>query len=294
MSTTPAHPRPAAQTPAVPALRVGIQGYAGAFHETAARRYYGEDFAVSIVPGHTFADVVEQVESGKSDTALMAIENTLAGSLMQNYHLLQEAKLKVVGEVYLRIRQNLMALPGVELHELREVYSHPIALMQCREFFRQWPRITLIEDADTALSARDVLKSEDRTRGAVASSTAAELYGLEILAPSIETNKLNHTRFLVLERGREVDFGGGDKVSLSFSTAHASGSLMRVLTVLAAYDVNLTKIQSTPIVGRPWEYRFYVDFIVEGAVDIKTALDAIAPITTELRVLGVYASGEKP
>ncbi len=274
-------------------LRVSIQGYAGAFHEAAARAHF-TDREVITVPAHTFTDVVEQVETGVSDLGLMAIENTLAGSLMANYDLLQTANLRITAEVYLRIRLNLMALPGTQLSQLRDVYSHPVALMQCREFFKVWPQIEVSEAVDTALSAREVMEKGDPTRGAIASSAAAELYGLEILAPGIETNKLNHTRFLVLERGRDHSADQGNKVSLSFSTSHQSGSLHKVLNVLAAYEINLTKIQSKPIMGKPWEYRFHVDFLLEGHVSLAQALEAIRPICSELRVLGVYDQGTKP
>ncbi|MBB4077682.1 prephenate dehydratase [Lewinella aquimaris] len=274
-------------------LRVSIQGYAGAFHEAAAREHF-HDREVVIVPGHTFADVIGQIESGESDVALMAIENTLAGSLMANYDLLQRSDVRITGEVYLKIRQNLMALPGVGIDELREVYSHPIALVQVREFFKPWPKIKLVESADTALSALHVKESNDRTRGAVAHTLAARLYGLDILASGIETNKLNHTRFLVLERGRDTSLDEGNKVSMSFSVSHESGSLSRVLMVLDAYKINLTKIQSTPIVGRPWQYRFYVDFLLNGSITVSEALAGIRPITKELRIQGIYTAGEKP
>ena len=280
-------------TTAIGQLRVSIQGYAGAFHEAAARQHF-HDREVITVPGHTFAEVVQQVETGASDVALMAIENTLAGSLMENYELLQRSDLRITGEVYLRIRQNLMALPGVAIEELREVYSHPIALMQVREFFQAWPKIRLVESADTALSAQHVQELGDRTRGAVAASIAARLYNLDILAHGIETNKLNHTRFLVLERGRDTNGDRGDKVSMSFSVSHEAGSLSRVLMVLDAYKINLTKIQSAPIVGRPWQYRFYVDFLLNGNITLTQALAGIRPITKELRILGVYPAGEKP
>ncbi|MFK8163626.1 MAG: prephenate dehydratase [Lewinella sp.] len=280
-------------TIAIKQLKVSIQGYAGAFHEAAARAHF-TDQEVITVPAHTFSDVVAQVESGQSDVGLMAIENTLAGSLMENYDLLQVADLRITAEVYLRIRLNLMALPGTKISELREVYSHPVALMQCREFFKAWPQIKVIKAVDTALSAREVMEKQEVSRGAIASSAAAALYGLDILAPGIETNKLNHTRFLVLERGRDHLADSGNKVSLSFSTNHESGSLYKVLMVLAAYQINLTKIQSKPIVGRPWQYRFHVDFLLEGEVPLEQALDAIRPICSELRILGVYDEGDKP
>lgn len=280
-------------TTELPTLSVSIQGYAGAFHEAAARAHFTEHEVVT-VPAHTFSDVIRQVESGESDTGLMAIENTLVGSLMANYNLLQSANLRITGEVYLRIRQNLMALPGTDISDLRHVYSHPVALLQCREFFKTWPQVELVEDVDTALSAREVFEQQDPTRGAIASAAAADLYGLEILAAGIETNKLNHTRFLVLSRGRTYEEDSGNKVSLSFSTHHESGSLYKVLMVLAAYQVNLTKIQSAPIIGRPFQYRFHVDFLLEGHVSLEQALDAIKPICQELRVLGIYQQGVKP
>ena len=274
--------------PAQSAIRVSIQGYAGAFHETAARQFF-TDREVTIVPAHTFEEVVEQVTAAeKSDTALMAIENTLAGSLMSNYHLLHNNDVRITGEVYLRIKQNLMALPGTRIENLREVYSHPIAIAQVRRFFRDYPNIRLIEAADTALSARHVKETQDPTRGAVAGELAAELYGLEILAPSIETNKLNHTRFLVLDKGKYTGQDKGNKVSLSFCVSHEAGSLYRVLAILGAYQINLTKIQSMPIIGQPWQYRFFVDFVAEGEVGWQQAMEGISPITQDLRVLGVY------
>lgn len=275
-------------------LRVSIQGYAGAFHESAARAFF-TDRDITIVPAHTFQDVVDQIQGGElCDLGLMAIENTLAGSIMQNYQLLYDNELRITGEVYLRIRQNLMALPGSRIEDLREVYSHHMAIAQCREFFQEYPHIHLVEAVDTALSARHVLESGDPTRGAIASSLAADLYDLEVLAPSIETNKLNHTRFLVLENGRYQGQEHGNKVSLSFSVAHEAGSLFRVLAILSSYKINLTKIQSTPIVGTPWQYRFFVDFVAGGDIGWQQALEGIRPITKNLKVLGVYAQGEKP
>ncbi|MCB0638504.1 MAG: prephenate dehydratase, partial [Lewinella sp.] len=241
-------------------LRVGIQGYAGAFHELAARRFFG-DRPVDIVPAHTFDQLVTALEKGATtDAGLMAIENTLAGTLLANYLLLTESSLAITGEVFLHIQQNLLVQPGVRIEELEEVHSHPIAIAQCREFFDQYPHIQLVETADTALSAREVSEKGWRHVGAIASTLAAELYKLEILAESIETNKQNHTRFLVLRRSNQTLFSqGADKVSLSFTVDHTVGSLYKVLAVLAAYNVNLTKIQSAPIIGHPWEYQFFVD-----------------------------------
>ncbi len=273
------------------APRIAIQGYPGAFHEIAARCFFqGEE--PEMLPADTFREVVGLIEEGSADGGLMAIENTLAGSIMHNYELLRESSLHIVGEVYLRIRQNLLALPGSSLNDLQEVHSHPMALAQCAEFFQQHPHIRLVETVDTALSARDIRRNGWQHIGAVASTLAAERYGLQVLAPSIETHKQNHTRFLVLGRQPAPQPSQQEKVSICFSLEHEVGSLYKVLAVLAAYQVNLTKIQSAPIVGRHWEYRFYIDFVMEGKVGWEQAVEAIQPLTHELKVMGVYEKGK--
>lgn len=273
-------------------VRVSIQGYAGAFHEIAARYCFREQ-DIEIVPAHTFEDLVGMIEKQEqADLGLMAIENTLAGSIMYNYQLLNHSELSITGEVFLRIKQNLMALPGEQIENLKEVRSHPMAIAQCRAFFEQYPHIRLVETVDTALSARDIRDNKLRGVGAIASTLAAELYQMEILAESIETNKKNHTRFLILERKAVDENKSAAKVSLTFSVDHAVGSLYKVLAVLAAYNVNLTKIQSAPIIGKPWEYHFFMDFVTEGQMSYGQALDAIRPITHNLKVLGVYEKGD--
>lgn len=274
-------------------LRVAIQGYPGAFHEIAARQYFSTE-TVEIIPALTFDDLIEIVESGEqADVGLMAMENTLAGGLMGNFRLLNESKLQAAGEILLHIRQNLMALPGVRIENLTEVHSHPVAIEQCREFFRKHPHIRLVEMEDTALSARNIRDWRLREVGAIASTLSAELYGLNLLAESIETNKKNQTRFLVLHREAEVqEDPAADKVSLSFTVDHEVGSLYKVLAVLAAYHANLTKIQSMPIIGKPWEYLFFLDFVTEGTPSHQQAIEAIRPITKHLKVLGVYPKGK--
>ncbi|MCB0569757.1 MAG: prephenate dehydratase [Phaeodactylibacter sp.] len=281
-----------ASQPASP-MRVSIQGYAGAFHEIAARYCFGET-PIDIVPAHTFEDLVRMVEQQEqADVGLMAIENTLAGSLMHNYKLLHESRLSITGEVYLRIKQNLMALPGQRIENLREVHSHPIAIAQCREFFSRYPHIQLVETADTALSARNIREKELEGIGAIASMLAADIYGMEVLAEGIETDKKNHTRFLLLRQGQPTPIEKEvEKVSLSFAVDHQVGSLYKVLAVLAAYNANLTKIQSAPIIGHPWEYLFFLDFVMEGEVGYRQAIEAIRPLTRGLRVLGMYAKGQ--
>jgi len=272
-------------------LRSSIQGVPGAFHEIAARSYFRER-QLQIVAATTFEELLQQVERGVSDTALMAIENSLAGSLMHNYTLLEQSGVYITGEVYLRIKQNLMALPGQQLGDLREVQSHPMALAQCAHFLRKHPYLRQVASSDTAESAHRI--SQDNLPGiaAIASTLAAEMYGLEIIAPGIETNKENYTRFLVLRADQQELPIQADKVSICFSVDHAVGSLYKVLAVLAAYNVNLSKIQSTPIVGRPWEYRFFVDCLLEGAIKYTQAIEAIRPITRQLKVLGAYSRGQ--
>ena len=291
MITTATDSSSSTSQPASP-LRVSIQGYAGAFHEIAARHCF-RDTPLEIVPAHTFEDLIEMVERGEqADVGLMAIENTLAGSLMHNYKLLHKSSLSITGEVYLRIKQNLMALPGQRIEGLREVHSHPIAIAQCLKFFERYPHIHLVETVDTAWSARNIREKGMEGVGAIASTLAAGLYQMEILAEGIETNKKNHTRFLVLQGDGPAPEAEAEKVSLCFSVDHTVGSLYKVLAVLAAYNANLTKIQSAPIIGRPWEYRFFLDFVTEGKVGHQQAIEAITPLAHNLKVMGVYRKGE--
>lgn len=273
-------------------LRVGIQGFPGAFHEIAARLCF-EGRPIDVVPCLTFEELVEKLEAGEEmDAALMAIENSLAGSLMANYKLLDQANLMAVGEVYLRVKQNLMVLPGVKIEDLTEVHSHPVAIEQCLEFFRQYPHIQLIRTEDTALSARNIREKGLKTVGAIASTLAADLYEMEILAESIETNKKNYTRFLVLQRADQaITDPDADKVSISFGVSHTVGSLHKVLAILSAYNFNMSKIQSAPIIGQPWEYRLFIDYVAEGHVSVDQAYEALRPVTHNLKLLGAYKQG---
>jgi prephenate dehydratase len=273
-------------------LKVAIQGYRGAFHDLAARHSF-KGRELDIVPAHTFDELIQKVEKQEeADVGLMAIENTLAGSILFNYQLLNDSQLTITGEVFLRIKQNLMALPGQQISDLQEVHSHPMALAQCKAFFAQYPSIKLVESADTALSARQIRENNLAGIGAVASTLAAQIYELNLLAEGVETNKNNHTRFLILERKMVNDQVGESKISLSFSVEHEVGSLYKVLSVLAAYNVNMTKIQSMPIIGQPWEYQFFLDFVIEEGRSYQQVVDAIRPITHALKVIGVYQKGQ--
>ncbi|MEL6942377.1 MAG: prephenate dehydratase, partial [Bacteroidota bacterium] len=274
------------------AQKIVIQGYEGAFHQIAANLYY-DDKAIEVVPARTFDELVKKTEQEEGiDAALMAIENSVAGSLMYNYDLLRQSNLQITGEVYLRIKQNLMVLPGTKLEDLKEVHSHYMAIAQCRAFFSQYPHIKLIEAADTALSAKEIRDNNWTEVGAIASTLAAELYSLDIIGNSIETNKQNYTRFWVLEKTSNIKPEEVGKVTLCFATDHEVGSLYRVLSVLSAYNVNLTSIQSTPILGKPWEYRIFIDFVTAGKLSYQQAIEAIRPLTYDLKVMGQYQMGK--
>ncbi len=278
------------QTPST--LRVAIQGVRGAFHEIAARSFFGP--AVQVVPADSFRVLFEQaLDGGQTDTAVLAIENSIAGSILGNYKLLQQSDLVIVGEVFLRIQQNLLALPGVAINDLREVHSHPMALAQCAEFFKLHPHIRLVESEDTAASAAQVSTGQLQHTGAIASTLAAELYDLQVLAPGIEDNPVNFTRFLAVQRrSSALPVPGANKVSVSFVTAHQPGSLSRILAMLAAQSANLTKIQSVPLLGRAWEYRFFVDFSVQNPATLPATLRLLDAMTADCSVLGIYRAAE--
>jgi len=272
---------------------IAIQGIAGSFHEIAARFYF-DQAPIVISASKTFDEIVSKVTNQtQAGRGLMAIENSLAGTLMNNYSLLLHSKLNIVGEVYLRIKQNLAVLPGQRLENLKEVHSHPMAIAQCRDFFAQYPHIQLVENTDTATSARRIQEGQLAEVGAICSTLAADMYDLEIIRPSIETNKKNYTRFLVLEHQRKAKMQQkANKVSLSFTLAHEIGNLHKVLAIFSAYQLNMTKIQSTPIPGQTWEYNFFVDFEVGGTLGWDAAVDAISPLVDSLRIMGVYNKGD--
>ena len=271
--------------------RVAIQGGPGAFHELAAREYFSDD-ELEIVPCATFRDIFTESDKDSKLIAIMAIENTIAGSLLANHDLLKLNNLQIAGEHKLRVSHTLAALPGTKLEEVKEVMSHPMALMQCEDFLDSLPGVKVVEHEDTALAARDVNNKKMKGAAAICSSLAAEMYGLEILAEGIETNKRNFTRFLVLAQGemlKEVQKDNNiNKSSLVFVLPHKEGSLSQVLSVLSFYDVNLTRIQSLPIIGSEWEYQFYIDLTFEDYNRYKQSLDAIIPLSSGLKVLGEY------
>jgi prephenate dehydratase len=274
--------------------RIAIQGGYGAFHEIAAIKYFGDE-NIEVVPRNTFKDLFQALKDGQVDFGITAIENSLAGSILPNYSLLLESKMKVIGEIYLRIRQNLVALPGQTLSDIDEVFSHPMAILQCQRFFDEYPGIKLIDSIDTALSAKKI--ADERLSGvaAIASDLAAEKYNLDIIAEEIETNKKNYTRFLILQdrNGSSYHDSSINKVSISFAVSHQYGSLSKILSIFSFHEINLSKIQSMPIIGKDWEYQFYVDLEISDYEQYKHALHAIKPFTSDVHILGEYYSGKK-
>ena len=272
--------------------KIAIQGVKGCFHEQAARLFY-EGLGCSapeIVECAGFDDLYKSLSGGQADAAVMAIENTVSGGLLPNFELLRKYDRKIKGEVFLRIQQNLMALPGQKIEDIKEVRTHYMAINQTREFFKDYPWIRLVESEDTAKSAADVAGTSLAGVGAVASELAARLYGLDILAESIETYKQNFTRFLILDDGLQVEKDKVNKASWCFTLNHKPGSLAHVLTILSFYDMNLTRIQSLPIPGHEWQYFFYVDIKFEDYIRYEQALSAVRPLMEDLNILGEYKS----
>ena len=270
--------------------RVAIQGFSGCFHEEAARLFYGGE-EIEIVECGTFEALFRAMGQGRADAAVRAIENTISGGLLPNFDLLRKNPQKVKGEVYIPIHQNLMALPGQKLEDIREVRTHYMAINQTREFFEtRAPWIRMVESEDTAKSAADLAREKLTGVGAVASKIAAERYGLEILAPGIETFKDNFTRFLIMDDGMRVEKSRIDKASLCFTLPHKPGSLAHILTILSFYDMNLTRIQSLPIPGRKWQYFFYADIRFDSYERYNQALSAVRPLIDDLDILGEYPS----
>ena len=272
--------------------RIAIQGVKGCFHEQAARLFYEEHGHIvpEIVECLTFDGLYKSMDRGDADAAVMAIENTVSGGLLPNFELLRKYDRKIKGEVFLRIQQNLMALPGQKIEDIKEVRTHYMAINQTREFFKDYPWIRLVESEDTAKSAADVAQNGLMGVGAVASTLAAELYGLEMLAESIETYKQNFTRFLILDDELRVNKAAINKSSMCFTLSHTPGSLAHVLTILSFYGMNLTRIQSLPIPGQEWQYFFYVDIKFDDYVRYEQALAAVRPLMEDLNILGEYVS----
>ncbi len=269
--------------------KIVIQGAHGAFHEIAANYYY-KDEEIEIIPALTFKDLFKCLKKNEADAGIMAIENSIAGSNLPNYAMLQDSGLNIEGEIYLKIKQNIVALPGQKMKDIKEVYSHPMAILQCEKYFNDYPDIKLIESIDTALSAKKISENKLYGIAAISSSQAAKKYGLEILAESIETNKMNYTRFLIISEKKERN-DMVNKSSVIFTLEHKVGSLSKVLLTFSFHEINLTKIQSIPIIGKDWEYQFYVDVVFDNYKTYENSLAAIKPFTSSLTILGEYVKG---
>lgn len=271
--------------------KVAIQGVKGSFHHIVSQNYFETD--VDVVECLSFDTTVSNLLSYKTDAAIMAIENSIAGSIIPNYALIDNHQLYVVGEHYLDIQHHLMALSGQNIEDIKEVYSHPMALLQCKLFFKQWPHIKLVEDKDTAEVAQRIKESNLLGVAAIASDLAAKIYGLEILAHSIQTIKHNETRFVIVKReNHEIPKQEINKASLKFELAHKHGSLAAILNAMSDCKLNLTKIQSLPKINTPWKYAFFVDVTFETYEDYDKAKAIMTIMAEEFKVLGEYKNAK--
>ena len=276
--------------------RIAIQGIEGSFHDIAAHRFFeGEE--VELVCCNTFEEMFAQLKTDADLLGLMAIENTIAGSLLHNYELLRDSGMTIVGEHKLRISHSIMCLPNEDWKDLTEVNSHPVALMQCRKFLSEHPNLKAVETDDTAGAAANISKERRHGHAAICHRDAADIYGMKVLQEGIETNKHNFTRFLVLahpEKAQAIRCTHHiDKASLVFTLPHEEGSLSAILSVLSFYKLNLTKIQSLPIIGQEWQYMFYIDLSFNDEKRYQQAVNAITPLTRELKQLGIYENGRQ-
>lgn len=274
--------------------KIAIQGVPGSYHDIAAHRFFeGEE--IELLCCATFEEVFAQMKQDSQVIGMLAIENTIAGSLLHNYELLRDSGTTIVGEHKLRIQHSFLCLPEDDWDTLTEVNSHPVALAQCREFLQQHPQLKVVEAEDTAGSAEMIRRGNLRGHAAICSRHAADLYGMKVLEEGIETNKHNFTRFLVVAdpwKADELrDRSQVNKANIVFSLPHNEGSLSQVLSIFSFYRINLTKIQSLPIIGREWEYLFYVDVLFKDYLRFRQSIDAVTPLTKELKILGEYAEG---
>jgi len=276
--------------------RIAIQGIEGSFHDMAAHQFF-EDEDIQLICCSTFEQVFAALRDDPTVIGMAAIENTIAGSLLHNYELLRESGATIVGEHKLRIKHSFLCLPDDDWDDITEVHSHPVALMQCRDFLEEHDNLKVVEATDTAGAARMVGQGQMHGHAAIGSAALAELYGLKVLERGIETNKHNFTRFLVFASPSRANLLRNilktDKASIVFSLPHEEGSLSQVLSVLSFYKLNLTKIQSLPIIGREWEYLFYVDVQFNDYTRYSQGIDAIRPLTSDLKILGEYKHGKE-
>ena len=273
--------------------KVAIQGIKGSFHDIAAHQFFANE-EIELICCETFEELFDTMKKDSSLLAMMAIENTIAGSLLHNYELLRASNLTIVGEHKLHIEHSLLCLPDEDINDIREINSHPVALMQCRDFLKQFRNCKIVEADDTAGAAEAISRLGLKGHAAICSKFAAPIYHMKVLREAIEDNKHNFTRFLCLcdpwnadaiRRTRQIN-----KSSIVFSVPHEKGELSHVLSVLSFYDINMTKIQSLPIIGHEWEYLFYVDITFADYSRYRQCIEAIRPLTRQISILGVYES----
>lgn len=268
----------------------------GSYHDIAAHQFF-KDEEIELICCATFEEIFDNIRKDNHVIGMLAIENTIAGSLLHNNELLRQSGVQIIGEHKLRISHSFVCLPEEDWADIKEVNSHPIALMQCRDFLNVHPNIKVVEAEDTALSAAIIKQNNLKGHAAICSKYAAEMYGMKVLQEGVETNKHNFTRFLVVADPWQVDALyqnkqlNINKANLVFTLPHAEGSLSQVLSILSFYHINLTKIQSLPIIGREWEYQFYIDVQFDNLLRYKQAVTAITPLIKELKVLGEYEQG---
>jgi prephenate dehydratase len=271
-------------------ITVSIQGYEGSFHQMAAQKFFGKH--TNILPCATFNDVIKTALSKEADAGIMAIENSIAGSILPNYNLLQKSNLTITGEIYLQIGQNLLVNNDVVLEDIKEVHSHPMALQQCLVYLEKY-NWKLIETEDTALSAKHIHQHKSKHIAAIASKLSAELFDLKIIASNIHTMKNNYTRFLVLQNVHDAQsVADANKASVNFHTDHSKGSLAKVLTKIAEANINLSKLQSFPIPGSNFKYSFHADLEFESMSQLEFVIEEIKRATTYLKVYGIYKNGK--
>lgn len=267
--------------------KIGIQGIPGCFHDMAVHQWFGEQ-EISTASFDSFEDMFAALDADPEMMAAVAIENTIAGALLQNFEYIRKSGRKIIGECKLRVSHSLCALPGAKLSDIKEVRSHYMALLQCRGFLSHHPHIKKVEDFDTAGCAKKVAEEELEGTAAIAPAYAARLYGLDILSEGIEDDNRNFTRFLIIGTKDSPAADNSDKISVAFTVPHEKGALSKVLTILTFYDINLTMLQSMPVVGHEWEYRFYADLTFDDLGRCQQAISAVAPLTSDFRILGIY------
>jgi len=273
-------------------MKIAIQGIHGCFHQIAANKFFNK--MEEVLCCDSFPLLVKEVELGENcDLGIMAIENSIAGSILQNYKLLQQSNLKIVGEVYLPIVQNLIAFPGTKIQDVEEIHSHPMAIYQCYDYLNNLKNVKLIETDDTAASVKRIKDNNWGNKAAISSDLSATIYGMEVIAPSIETNKQNYTRFLILSKIGVINVKDTNKASVYFSLNNSIGGLAKVLDVIAKNDINLTKLQSFPIVGSSWQYYFHSDLEYNAYRDFNNAILQLTYHTSEVKILGNYNKGIK-